>query len=487
MRIVQPNVHLSLDNYAAHAHLRAAVAATRADAERAAELLRGRTIWMVNSTPQGGGVAELLPPQISLFCQLGFDVRWVVLESDQSEFFQFTKRLHNLIHAAPEAPPTPTDRELYEAVNRREADALARMIAPDDVVVVHDPQPAALGAYLKQICGIRTIWRCHIGVDEITTGTRAAWRFLQPYAETYDVVVFSLADYIPDYLRDKAQVIHPSIDPLTHKNRELSLHKLVGVFSSADLVVPHWPLVTPPFEQRAHRLQSDGTLAPATQPEDVGLLARPIIMQVSRWDRLKGFGPLLEGFVQLKAGRYTDVVDERHTRRIDMVRLVLAGADPGAIPDDPEAQDVFAELKERYRALPPVLQCDIAILALPVGSRKENALMVNALQRAADIVAQNSLREGFGLTVTEAMWKRAAVLGSAAAVGVRFQVRDGVDGRLVTDPTDPAELARIMFEMLGNPECLEEYGRNGQYRAHDQFLIFSELRQWMGVFTAVTR
>lgn len=484
MRIVQPNVHLSLDSYAAYAHLRAAVEATRADAEHATRQLQGRTIWMVNSTPQGGGVAELLPPQISLFCQLGFDVRWVVLESERPEFFQFTKRLHNLIHAAPETTPTPADRELYETVNRQEADALARMIAPDDIVVVHDPQPAALGAYLKQLCGIRTIWRCHIGVDEITEGTRAAWRFLKPYTETYDVVVFSLADYIPDYLRDKARVIHPSIDPLSHKNRELSLHKLVGIMSGADLVVPHWPLVTPPFDHRARRLQSDGTLAPATQPDDIGLLARPIILQVSRWDRLKGFAPLLEGFVQLKSGRYTDVADERHTRRIDMVRLVLAGADPGAIPDDPEAQDVFAELKERYTAFPPVFQRDIAIIALPVESRKHNAVMVNALQRAADIVAQNSLREGFGLTVTEAMWKRAAVLGSAAACGVRLQVRDGIDGKLVNDPTDPAELSRTMFEMLGNPECLEEYGRNGQYRAHDRFLIFSELRQWMSVFTA---
>lgn len=486
MRIVQPNVHLSLDNYAAYAHLRSAVAATRADAEQAAPLLQGRTIWMVNSTAQGGGVAELLPPQISLFCQLGLDVRWVVLESERQEFFQFTKRLHNLIHAAPEELPTPADRELYETVNQAEADALARMVQPGDIVVVHDPQPAALGAYLKQQCGVRTIWRCHIGVDEITAGTRAAWRFLQPYTETYDSAVFSLADYSPDYLRDKAHVIHPSIDPLTHKNRELSLHKLVGIMSGADLVVPHWPLVTPPFDHRARRLQSDGELAPATEPEDIGLLARPIIMQVSRWDRLKGFAPLLEGFVELKAGRYTDVVDERHTRRIDMVRLILAGADPGAIPDDPEAQDVFGELKQRYIELPPVFQRDIAILALPVESRKDNALMVNALQRAADIVAQNSLREGFGLTVTEAMWKRAAVLGSAAACGVRFQVRDDVDGRLVSDPTDPAEIARVMFEMLGNPECLEEYGRNGQYRAHDQFLIFSELRQWIGVFTAVT-
>jgi trehalose synthase len=445
--------------------------------------MQGRTIWMVNSTAQGGGVAELLPAQISILCQLGFEVRWVVLETERTEFFAFTKRLHNLIHGASAAPPGTRDRELYEAVNQREAEALARMIHPHDIVVVHDPQPAALGAWLKQHHGVRIIWRCHIGLDESTAGTHAAWQFLRPYIEAYDVAVFSIAEYIPDFLHDRSIVIHPSIDPLSHKNRELSLHKLVGIFSDADLVDPCWPLITPPFEHRARRLQSDGSLTPANQPDDIGLLARPIITQVSRWDRLKGFAPLLEGFVQLKSENRADYVDERHQRRVQFARLVLAGADPDAIPDDPEAQEVFAELRERYRTLPPHLQRDIAILALPIASRKANALMVNALQRASDIVAQNSLREGFGLTVTEAMWKRVAVLGSAAACGVRLQVRDGKDGRLVSNPEDAGELARTMFEMLGNPECLEEYGRNAQYRAHDQFLIFSELRQWLGVFT----
>ena len=175
MKLVQPNVHLSLDNYAAHAHLRANVAALRADAERHAQKLRGRTIWMVNSTAQGGGVAELLPAQISLLSQLGLDVRWAVLETDHSEFFPFTKRLHNLIHGAAAPPPSPQDRELYEAVNQREAEALAALMGPRDIVVVHDPQPVALGAWLKRHHGVRIIWRCHIGAEETTAGTRAAW------------------------------------------------------------------------------------------------------------------------------------------------------------------------------------------------------------------------------------------------------------------------------------------------------------------------
>jgi trehalose synthase len=481
LRIVEPSVHLKLDDYAAHAHLRADVAALRAAAQPAAAQLQGRTVWMVNSTAQGGGVAELLPAQISMLCQLGIDARWAVLEPQEPGFFEFTKRLHNLIHAAPAAAPTATNRSLYEAVNRREADALAALLRPADILIVHDPQPLALGAYLKREHGLYAIWRCHIGVDETTAATRAAWSFLQPYADAYDVAVFSLADYIPDYLRGKALVIHPSIDPLGHKNRDLSLHKLVGVLSDAELVEPNWPLVTPPFEQRARRLQADGSLQPATRPDDIGLLARPIITQVSRWDRLKGFGPLLDAFVLLKTESHPAVREVLHARRLEVARLVLAGADPDSIPDDPEGQAVFGELKDKYMHLPEVLQRDIAIVALPTQSRKQNALMVNALQRASDIVVQNSLREGFGLTVAEAMWKRTPVLGSGTACGIRLQVRDHTEGRLVSDPEDAVELAATLVAMLEKPACLEEYGRNAQYRVHDQFLIFSELRQWLGV------
>ncbi|HET9441116.1 MAG TPA: glycosyltransferase [Longimicrobiales bacterium] len=486
MKIVEPSQHLSLDNYAAHAHLRASVVALQADAEQHVRALRDRTIWMLNSTAQGGGVAELLPAQISLLQQLGLDVRWAVLETENADFFKFTKRLHNLVHGAPEALPTNDDRELYEAVNRSEAEAFARLAKPGDLLVVHDPQPLALGAVVKKQLGLRCIWRCHIGVDEETPGTRAAWTFMRPYAEQYDATVFSVADYIPAYLRDRSLVIHPSIDPLSHKNRDLSLHKLVGVLGCSDLVEAHWPLMCPPFPQPARRLQADGSLRPATTPEDFGLLARPIITQVSRWDRLKGFAPLLDAFVQLKIGNHAALRDERHGRRLRIVRLVLAGADPDSIADDPEAHAVFAELRAKYCALSPEVQQDIAIIALPIESRKNNALMVNALQRAADIIVQNSLREGFGLTVAEGMWKRSAVLGSAAACGVRLQVRDGMDGRLINNPENVSELTEAMVEMLADPTRLEEYGRNAQYRVHDQFLIFSELRQWLGVFNSAT-
>jgi trehalose synthase len=480
MKIVEPQAQKSSDEYDAYAYLSAGLGMFRAEAERLAPALHGRTIWMVNSTAEGGGVAEILPAQIALLRRVGMDVRWAVLESSQPQFFQFTKRIHNLIHASPEKHPTTADRELYEQVNRREADALAAVVKPDDILVVHDPQPLGLGAFLKEKLGVRTIWRCHIGVDEQTDATRAAWEFLRPWACTYDAVVFTLPEYVPDFLRAKATIIHPSIDPLSHKNRDLSLHALVGIMSDADLVRSQWPLVRPPFEHRARRLQPDGSFVAADQSDDIGLLARPIVTQVSRWDRLKGFLPLLQAFALLKTQNINQPGrSERSQRRLEIVRLVLAGPDPSGVSDDPEAVAVLQEIAAHYRELPEHVQRDVAIITLPMASRQQNALMVNTLQRASDIVVQNSLREGFGLTVAEAMWKRVAILGSCTAAGVRFQVRDQLDGRLVDNPEDANALCAIMTEMLTDEKRLHEQGRNGQQRVHDEFLVFSELQRWL--------
>jgi trehalose synthase len=204
---------------------------------------------------------------------------------------------------------------------------------------------------------------------------------------------------------------------------------------------------------------------------------------VSRWDRLKGFEPLMQAFRALKLGLVSRPAhDVRHRRRIELARLVLAGPDPSSsIQDDPEGVSVLKSLCKRYVGLEPDVREDIALLALPMGSRKANALMVNALQTCSDIVVQNSLREGFGLTVTEAMWKRTPVLGSARACGIRAQVRDGVDGVLVADPGDPEEIAEAMHRMLADEDQLEAWGRSGALRVYNQFLIFAELRRWLEV------
>lgn len=478
-RIVDIHRRATLDDYDAVAHLSPAVNAMREEAERLAPLLRDRTIWMVNSTEQGGGVAEMLPTMVGLLRDLGIACQWAVIDSNEDGFFPLTKRLHNLIHGAGDPGLGEEERGIFERVSEWNAEWLDRGVEPGDVLVIHDPQPIALPTYMETE-DLTTIWRCHIGLDEENDATRAAWSFLEPYAAEYGQAVFSAPEYIPDFFARRASIVHPSIDPLSHKNRELSLHKLIGILSESALAVSPGPRLYPPYENPARRLEPDGELQLANGREDIGLLTRPIVTQISRWDALKGFFPLMRGFASLKRRLLRGEVpaDPVHRRRLDIVRLVLAGPDPTSIQDDPEAVEVFEELEAAYMELEPAIQDDIAIVALPMVSLEENALMVNALQRASSIVVQNSLREGFGLTITEAMWKHVPILTNSRACGPRQQVRDRLDGRMVEDPEDEEALAEAIDSMLADSTSRDSWGRSAQRRVHQEFLVFSQLRSW---------
>jgi trehalose synthase len=482
-RVIDIQEGMQLADYAAVAHLVGAVRELAAAAAAGVEALRGRTVWMVNSTEQGGGVAEMLPTMVTLLRDLGVDTRWLVIEAAEAEFFSLTKRIHNLIHGSGEPVLTAADLDLYQAVSRANADAMRALVRPGDVLVIHDPQPAGAGALLKAELGLPAVWRCHIGLDERTPATSAAWRFLQPFVSGYDRAVFTAPDYVPDYLQDRAHIIHPAVSPLTHKNRELNPNKLIGILCNGGLSTCFHPVLTPAFPEYAQRLQPSGSFGPAIWPEDLGLLYRPMVLQVSRWDRLKGYAPLMDAFVELKQRDHAHR-DELHRRYVELARLVLAGPDPASIQDDPEGLDVIEELKRRYLQLPARLQRDVALITLPMDSRKHNALLVNALQRAATVVVQNSLQEGFGLTVTEAMWKHAAVVGSRA-VGIRQQIRHGEHGYLVDDPEDTTALADALDHYLGDAHARERCGRAAQRRVHDEFLIFAQLRNWLKLLAEV--
>jgi trehalose synthase len=470
----------TLDDYAAVAHLAAAAAELKAEAASLVPRLAGRTIWLVNSTATGGGVAEMLPPIVGLLRDLGVSTEWVVIGSSDPAFFALTKRLHNLIHGSGDPRLGPSDREVFERTGMENAARLQPLLRPGDVLVVHDPQPLPLAGFLRPAVPLLTVWRCHIGLDESNTATRAAWEFLAPYLVHYDHAVFSAPEYIPERLAGRATVVHPGIDPLAPKNRELSLHETVGVLCHAALIPCPGPTVAGPYQALARRALPDGTFTAVNASESIGLLSRPIVTQISRWDRLKGFLPLLRAFASLKQSAYTTVggTDPLQRRRLDIVRLVLAGPDPTGVSDDPEAADVLDELRAAYAALHPAVQDDIALLVLPMRSVEENALMVNALQRASTIVVQNSLREGFGLTIAEAMWKRIPVLSNSRACGPRQQVRDGVDGRLILDPENEAQLRRAIDEMLATPDDMRRMGRAAQRRVHDGFLVLAQLRNW---------
>ena len=478
----------SLGDYAAYAHLAQPVLELQSEARPLIEALKGRTVWMVNSTSRGGGVAEMLPRQISLLRELGLDVRWVVIGTERTEYFDLMKKLHNLIHGEGEPSLSDDERELYETVSRELAAELGPRIKDGDILVVHDPQPAGMGALIRREKNIVAIWRCHIGLDERTPQTKAAWRFLIPHVETYDFTVFSAPEYIPRLLAQRVAVITPAIDPLSDKNRPLSAHALTGVLSNSGLMVEHNPVLTPPFFRPAERLRRDGTFGPATEPDEVGLLFRPLVTQISRWDRLKGWKPLLDAFVQLKQQRNKlEGLSPHEKRRLELCRLVLAGPEPSSVADDPEAQGVLDELIESYAETDPEIAKDIVLLSLPMSSTHENALMVNALQTCSSIVVQNSLQEGFGLTVTEPMWKRVAVLGSPAC-GIRQQIRDDVDGRLHHDASDPAVIASALAYMLNHRARRDAWARQGQRRVHHDFLVFSQLGKWLRLLvTAVDR
>lgn len=483
VHFVEPRHHVSLADYERFAHLSAAVRQLSQEAAIRLPALKGRRVFMVNSTSRGGGVAELLPPLLALMRELGVDAHWLVMETRDPKFFQLTKRLHNLIHGQKDSNLGAAERELFEKVSRENARAIGKHISPGDVLVIHDPQPMGTGAFLRRTMDIAAIWRCHIGLDRETPETIAAWEFLDAYASAYDHAVFTAPEYIPACLAGRATIIHPAIDPLSHKNRPLPIHKLVGILASGALMKPWGPVLSLPFAEPAKRLQHDGSWAPATEPEDIGLLFRPIVTQVSRWDRLKGFLPLMEGFIALKTNLDARAgLDERHRRTLQLVRLVLAGPDPRSIADDPEATDVLAELCRVYADLTPDLQSEMAIVSLPMSSTKDNALLVNALQRCSDIVVQNSLQEGFGLTATEAMWKRVAVIGSRAA-GLRQQIRPEMDGLLVQNPEDPRDIAEALDALLGSPIKRETLAISAQQRVHDHFLVFTQVQRWFELLT----
>lgn len=471
----------SLEDYEAHPPLIHAVQELRAEAASLIRELHGRRIWMINSASRGGGVAEMLGQMVSLLRELGLDTRWVVLRPDRREFFDLTKHLHNLIHGEGRAKLSAEEHDLYVSTSRAGAEELKRIVGPDDVLVVHDPQPLAVGAFVRETLKVTAVWRCHIGADEENESTRAAWKFLEPFARVYDHAVFSAPEYIPSFLARRSSIIHPSIDPLSDKNRELSPVALVGILCNSGLVPDQEPVLTPAFAEPVRRLHRDGRFVPADQAEPIGLLFRPMVTQISRWDRLKGFLPLLRAFVRLKQRSLESrPEDPVHRRRLEIVRLILAGPDPSAIQDDPEGVEVLEELRQEYMTTPEEMQKEIAILSLPMASPKENAIIVNALQRCSTVIVQNSLREGFGLTVTEAMWKRAAVVGSQAC-GIRQQIRDGIDGVLLPSPVDPDRIRETLDRVLAAYEERRRWGRNAQRRVYDEFLIFRQLSKWLQV------
>ncbi len=470
-----------IEDYKAYASLNRLVEEFLTGTQQSIEDLKGRTIWMINSTAKGGGVAEMLPSQMRIMRSLGVKIEWMVIEARDSSFFDITKRIHNAIHGSGNGIFTSDDRTMLEKVNARNADKAIAAIRDGDVVVIHDPQPMPLAAMIAKKRNVKTVWRCHIGLEEQNDTTRGVWSFLSAYFESYDHFVFSLPAYVPEELVDRTTIIPPAIDPLSHKNRILHTDQCIGILLQAGIVNGREPLLYGFYDHQARRVMPDGTFNKVNHKSDLELIYRPIVTEISRWDRLKGFKELMDAFIMMK--KDNEASPDRTSvayKRIRFARLILGGPDPAFVSDDPEGEKMLNELIEQYRSMDSGLQEDIAILLLPMDNPKENALIVNALQRFSNIVVQNSIQEGFGLTATEAMWKQRPVLVSGAA-GLRFQVQNGINGKINEDPTDIPRLADALKNMLNSPKEREKWGFNGQTRVVENFTLFSQIASWLAV------
>lgn len=409
-------------------------------AAEARSLLGGRTFWNVSSTAAGGGVAEMLQGLVGYTLDAGLRVEWLVIQGDP-EFFTITKRIHNRVHGAPGdgGPLGAAEAHKYEAVLRANGAELVRKVRRGDVVLLHDPQTAGLARQLAD-AGAIVVWRCHIGHDTADDRTEEAWWFLRPYLDACDAHVFSLHRYAPEWIaEDRLWVIPPSLDPFSPKNQELGRDEVVHILQKIGILASDGsdshPLgfvrrdgTTGHVERRASILASEGS------PLGAG---DPMVIQVSRWDRLKDMQGVMEGFASRVVGR----VD---------AHLALVGPSTGEVSDDPEGADVVAECIAAWEGLPLQTRARVMLVTLPMQDVDENAAMVNALQRHASVVVQKSLAEGFGLTVAEAMWKARPVVASAVG-GIVEQVEPGT-GILLADPTDLVAFGDEVASLLENPE-----------------------------------
>ncbi len=384
-----------------------------------ASRLKGARVLHVNSTPYGGGVAELLYYLIPLMTDVGLEVEWRVLERDDG-FFTITKALHNSLQGMRGL----WSRAMASAYLAKSVQYAERFSGEFDFIVVHDPQPMAIPSLVHELSpvsdGASWIWRCHL---DLTDPDPEAWQFISSFLDPYSAMIVSSAQYVPSDLDKPVRVIAPSIDPLSPKNFELG-PEVVGS------VVTQYGIDT----------------------------RKPMVLQVSRFDPWKD-----------QIGVITAV--EMAKQEVPDLQLVLIGS---MAEDDPEGFHYFQKAADRAEEYD-----DMFLLTNMQGIGN---IGVNAFQRAADVVLQKSLREGFGLTVSEALWKRKAVIGGNTG-GIPIQITDGENGFLVESVEQCVEK---MLYMLDNPGVRERFGRRGRDFVRDNFLTPRNLIDYLSVFLEIS-
>jgi trehalose synthase len=439
-------------------------------AARAREAFGDRVVWHVSATAQGGGVAEMLQTLLAYGTGAGVENRWLVLDGD-ADFFAITKRLHNLLHGQPGdgGPLGAAEHAHYRATLAGNLPDLVRRVAPGSPVLLHDPQTAGLAEGVHRSGG-HVVWRCHVGRDEPNACTKVGWDFLKPYVADAEAFVFSRRSYAPEWASDaRLVVIPPSIDPFSAKNVALDEAEVASVLARAGLVTGAPASDAVSFPRRVGstgtvRDRDTGDFDGGPPPYDA-----PLVVQVSRWDRLKDMEGVMAGFA-LAADR------------VPRAHLVLAGPAVAAVTDDPEGAEVLSECRARWRSLPDALRRRVHLVSVPMDDPDENAIIVNALQRHAAVVVQKSLEEGFGLTVTEAMWKARAVLASRVG-GIDDQIVSGDDGLLLDDPADLAGFADALVRLLSDAPLRARLGVAAHERVLERYLGDRHLLQYADLFT----
>jgi len=381
-------------------------AATIEDLRLLGEQLRGRQVQHVNSTAVGGGVAEILTRLTPLLREVGIDARWDVIGGGE-QFFAVTKTIHNALHGQ----PTALSEHDIAVFRETTEENLRTLSLSDDIVFIHDPQPA--GLIQRRSPGSRWIWRCHI---DLSAPHPPVWEFLRPTVERYDAAIFSAPQFSRALSIDQV-LIAPSIDPLADKNRDLEPRQIEAVVTGLGI-----------------------------DP------SRPLVTQVSRFDRLKDPVGVIDAFKMVK--KYNDC------------QLLLVG---GSATDDPEGSQVLAECRERAGGDP-----DIHVVELPPTANIE----INALQRASSVILQKSLREGFGLTVSEALWKGKPVIAGAVG-GIPQQITHRYSGILTHTIEGTAYWIK---QLLNAPDFARRLGENGREHVRQNFLLTRHLRDYLLLF-----
>lgn len=369
--------------------------------------LEGLKILHLNATAYGGGVAEMLYSLVPLMNDLGIDAEWRVMKGND-EFFDITKSFHNALQGENIELSDDTKRKYLET-NKENAE---RMEGDYDIVILHDPQPLGMIKYLKEkFPDTKFVWRCHI---DLTNSNKAHGEFTRKFIGMNDAAIFSREEYNNGFFNGGSKIIHPSIDPLSEKNRDLDAEELGKVMDKFEDINFEYPLIT----------------------------------QVSRFDPWKDPMGVIESYKKAK-------------KDIPNLQLVLIGS---LAEDDPEGVEIYEEVSEVAKN-----DQDIHVL------KDLTDLEVNAFQRLSDIVLQKSKREGFGLTVSEALWKGTPVIGGKAG-GIPLQIKD--DDLLVEDTEKCAESIVKLFKDGRKIEDGSEFTEH----VKKNFLITRHLLDYLKLF-----